>query len=101
MLSRAFAAALSAALLAGCGSQPPVEAVNADAFNGRETVRAILGENRETGAIPLAGARGAGVTDQNAIDRVIDAGCAIGALTQAECTRHARASAQRRMEILF
>lgn len=93
--------ALLAALLAGCGSPAPVAEVSVESSNGRQTVRALYGENRETRTIPLAGAQGASVTDQDAIDRVIDAGCAVGALTQAECDRAARASAQRRMEVRF
>lgn len=100
MRSRVFAAALSAALVAGCGGPRSEGAASVGpsqaSLKGREAARAILGENRDTGRIPLAGAQGLSLEDQEAIDRVTDAACATGTYTQAECDAGAAASAARR-----
>lgn len=98
MLLRVFAMALLAAPLAACGTRFPVEGarVSPSSTEGLVTARALLGEDQERRTVPLAGAQGLTLGDQEAIDRVTDASCAAGALTQRECDRAAVASAERR-----
>lgn len=62
--------------------------------NGVTTARALLGEDPATGNVPLAGAQGFRPEDQQAIDRTINAACAVEALTAREC----RAAFEARLE---